>query len=105
MSLSNGQSRPRPLLLAVLFASLVVMSGINAALAGSTHKLKVDGLACPYCSYGIEKHLSGLAGVKSVRVSVGSGTVTVIMKDGATLSRAAAARAVANAGFTMRSFR
>ncbi len=105
MPLINRQSKSRPVLLAALFASLVVMSGINAALAGSVHKLKVDGLACPYCSYGIEKQLSGLAGVKSVRVSVGTGTVTVIMKDGATLSRAAAARAVANAGFTMRSFR
>lgn len=105
MSLSNGQSRPRPLLLAVLLASLVVTSGINAARAGSVHKIKVDGLACPYCSYGIEKQLSAVAGVELVRVSVNSGTVTVIMKDGATLSRAAAARAVANAGFTMRSFR
>ena len=70
MPLFNHQSKSRRVLLAALFASLVVMSGINAALAGSAHKLKVDGLACPYCSYGIEKQLSGLAGVKSVRVSI-----------------------------------
>lgn len=104
MSELIGQGRRR-LIVAALAASLVVMSGISAVRAGPVHTIKVDGLACPYCSYGIEKQLSGLTGVKSVRVAINSGTVTVIMEDGATLTRAVAARAVADAGFTMRSFR
>ena len=73
--------------------------------AGTTHRVGVDGLACPFCAYGIEKQLRAIPGVKSVRVSVKSGTVIVSMKDGAKLSRAMASRAVRNAGFSLRSFR
>ena len=88
-----------PLVVGFMFMSTAYVS------AGTTHRVGVDGLACPFCAYGIEKQLSALPGVKSVRVSVKSGTVIVTMRDGAKLSRASASRAVRNAGFSLRSFR
>jgi len=75
------------------------------AWAGQSHRLKVDGLACPYCAYGIEKQLRAIPGVKAVRVSVKTGTVTVLMNGETKLTRSRVRRAVSNAGFTLRSFR
>ena len=78
---------------------------LPAMAAGNSYKLKVDGLACPFCSYGIEKQLRTVPGVAKVRVLVKSGQVIVTMKDGRKLSRAAASGAVTRAGFTLAGFR
>lgn len=72
---------------------------------GSVYTLQVDGLACPFCAYGIEKQLGKLEGVEAVETDVKSGTVTITMEEGATLDEADAERAVDRAGFTMRDFR
>ena len=37
-----------------------------------TYKLRVDGLACPFCSYGIEKQLGKLPGVTSLKTNIKS---------------------------------
>ncbi|MFQ5535795.1 MAG: heavy-metal-associated domain-containing protein, partial [Sphingomonadales bacterium] len=83
----------------------VLLSISNLAWAGETYRLKVDGLACPFCAYGIEKELSRLDGVESAKTDIKSGTVIVTMSPGATLDEAAAKRAVKAAGFTMRGFK
>jgi mercuric ion binding protein len=87
------------IVLAMLFAGSV------QAWAASVHSFKVDGLACPFCSYGVEKQLKTIPGVSGVRISIKTSTVTVTMKDGMKLSKAQADRAVKDAGFTMRNFR
>jgi len=91
-------------LITALVTSLLILSAVPA-WAGETRNLKVDGLACPFCSYGIEKQLRAVRGVKNVTVSVKTGTVIVTMADGASLSQARANQAVKDAGFTLRSFR
>jgi len=85
--------------LAVLFAGTV------QAWAASVHSFKVDGLACPFCSYGVEKQLKSIPGVSGVKVSIKTSTVTVTMKNGTRLTKAQADRAVKDAGFKMRNFR
>lgn len=72
--------------------------------AGTTHKIGVDGLACPFCVYSIKKQLNTIEGVQSVRASIKTGTVFVTMKDGAKLSKARASDALKDAGFSLRSF-
>ncbi len=82
---------------------LIVLSA--AAMAASpAYRLRVDGLACPFCAYGIEKKLSAIAGVKTIDVDIGSGTVTVTMTEGATLDEATAKKAVKAAGFGLGGF-
>ena len=85
--------------LAVLFAGTV------PAWAGSVHSFNVDGLACPFCSYGVEKQLNAIPGVSGIKISIKTSTVTVTMKDGTKLTKNQADRAVKAAGFTMRNFR
>ncbi len=69
------------------------------------YTLQADGLACPFCAYGIEKQLSAIEGVESVETDIKSGTITVTMQDGANLSEDDARKAVETAGFTMREFK
>ena len=77
----------------------------TAALADShVYKLYVDGLACPFCAYGVEKKVGGLDGVEKVVIEIEDGLVAVTLADGATLDEATAKQAVDEAGFTLREF-
>ena len=72
--------------------------------APPAYRLQVDGLACPFCAYGIEKQLNSIEGVKKIHTDIQSGTVTVTMADGVILGKATAERAVRDAGFSLRGF-
>jgi len=90
-------------LVALLFGLLVSAPAISEE-DHAVYTLQADGLACPFCAYGIEKQLRRIDGVESVTTDVTSGTVVIRMKPSATLSEADANRAVEAAGFTMREF-
>jgi mercuric ion binding protein len=77
----------------------------EAATAGShAYAVYVDGLACPFCTYGVEKKLLQITGVKKLDIDIDAGAVKVTMAGDARLDEAAARRAVAEAGFTLRRF-
>jgi mercuric ion binding protein len=86
-------------------ALAMLLFATSAAVADShVYKLYVDGLACPFCAYGVEKKVGGLDGVESIDIEIDDGVVLVTLADGATLDEAAARRAVDQAGFTLREF-
>lgn len=87
----------------VLLAAALVFS-LAALAAGPRYALEVNGLACPFCAYGIEKHLNKLEGVETVEVDVAGGRVLVTMAGDAELTRERAGQAVDRAGFTLESF-
>lgn len=87
----------------ILVLGLVLMS-VSAFAAQQAYKLHVDGLACPFCAYGIEKKLNAIKGVQGVGVDIASGLVNVTMAEGASLDEATAKQAVKDAGFTLRKF-
>ncbi len=79
--------------------------GATSAFADShVYKLYVDGLACPFCAYGVEKQVGGLDNVKSVDIFIDEEIVAVTMTSNAVLDEAAARKAVSDAGFTLRKF-
>ncbi len=83
----------------------LMLFAATAALADShVYKLYVDGLACPFCAYGVEKKVGGLEGVEKVDIDIDEGLVAVTLADGATLDEATAKQAVDEAGFTLRKF-
>jgi mercuric ion binding protein len=90
-------------LLPLLF---VLMLASAPSFAGSepTYTLTADGLACPFCAYGIEKQLGKIDGVEAVTTDIKSGTVTVVMAQDTVLERQDAEDAVTAAGFTLRDF-
>ena len=85
---------------------LVMMWFAATAVLADSHvyKLYVDGLACPFCAYGVEKKVGGLDGVEKIEIDIDGGVVAVTLADGATLDEAAAKQAVDEAGFTLRKF-
>ena len=83
----------------------LMLFAATAALADShVYKLYVDGLACPFCAYGVEKHIGGLENVKTVEILINEGIVAVTMASGKTLDEAKAKQAISDSGFTLRKF-
>ncbi len=86
--------------------SLLILGlwSVAAAADGLHYQLGVNGLACPFCAFGIEKQLSTIPGVTDTRVDLKQGLVIVTMKDGSQLSEDIARAKVKDAGFSLRSF-
>ncbi len=60
----------------VMVLALLVLPQV--VLAETTvYSIRVDGLACPYCAYGIEKKLNEIDGVKFINMDLDTGVVTV----------------------------
>ncbi|ORE88799.1 heavy metal transport/detoxification protein [Oceanococcus atlanticus] len=91
-------------LTALLLASLLG-SWSAAALADTAYEMRVDGLACPYCAYGIEKKLKQIDGVdhESLDIDLNTGLVRVRVADGVTLSDERLRQLFSDAGVTFRS--
>jgi mercuric ion binding protein len=91
-----------------VLAALVVWVFVAAAGAQQTatrvYSLHVDGLACPFCAYGIEKQLSRIEGIESIDIEIESGEVMLSMNGNAALDEPTARKAVEAAGFSLRDF-
>jgi copper chaperone len=86
----------------LLIVALIIWS--ESALAdGTRYQMRVDGLACPYCAYGIEKNLKKISGVDDIDVDLNKGLVTVNVAAGVTLTDSQMAKLFTDAGFTFRS--
>jgi len=84
---------------AVLFGILAVA---EPALAAVDHyEVQVDGLACPFCAYGLEKKLKELPGVANVQIELNTGWASFDVLSGVLLPRPVQ-DAVRDAGFTPR---
>mgnify|MGYP001278944896 CR=1 FL=1 len=84
----------------LLAASLLALA--PAIWAGQTYKLRVDGLACAYCAYGIEKKFMRTDGVQAVDIDFEQGLVLVSTEDGVHFAEEDLRRWVNDAGFTLR---
>ena len=86
-----------------LLATVLFLSVTHAALAVTTlYSIRVDGLACPYCAYGIEKKLNEIDGVKFIDMDLDKGIVTVESYD-VKLNDAQLKQLFQDSGFTYRS--
>ena len=78
---------------------------LSSIAAGSHYKIRVDGLACPYCAYGIEKKLKKIPGLSNIKVDLKKGLVSVDVKEGVALSEKQMRTLFKDAGFTYRSMK
>ncbi len=74
----------------------------ESLLAGTTVTLRVDGMTCPFCAYGLEKHFSALDAVDSVVVRISDGLVQIREVDGQILTDETLKETVTDAGFSLR---
>ena len=64
--------------------------------------MKVDGLACAFCAYGLEKKLKKLKGVENVDISLNKGIVILKIKEGVEINPEVLRRLVKEAGFVLK---
>lgn len=64
-----------------LLAVLFLFAAQNIHAETTDYSIRVDGLACPYCAYGIEKKLNQIEGVKFQDMDLEKGIVKVEAKD------------------------
>ncbi len=88
----------------MLMAGLLALP-LVAQAAGVRYVMRVDGLACPYCAYGVEKKLKAIEGVERVDVDLDKGLVVVDAREGVVLTEEAMRKLMKDAGFTFRSMR
>ena len=74
-----------------------------AFAAGTQYDMRVDGLACPFCAYGIEKGFTKTEGVKSVDIDLKNGLVIVKTEEGKTFTEDILKEIINDTGFTMKS--
>ena len=88
---------------AQLLTGITLLWSSMALAAGTQYDLRVDGLSCPFCAYGIEKKLRKTKGVDSVEIDLERGVVVVKAGEGVQLTEAQFEQLVKDAGFTLRS--
>lgn len=88
----------------VALAAGLLLIATSALAAPASYRLHVNGLACPFCAYGIEKKLKEVPGVERVETDIKDGVVVVTMEEAAAMDETAAKRAVKEAGFTLQGF-
>ncbi len=86
-----------------LIIAAALLWSTMAAAQGVRYELRVDGLACPFCAYGIEKKFKKTKGVEAVDIDLERGLVVVSAGEGVQLTREQVERIVKDAGFTLRS--
>ena len=74
----------------------------DAVLEGASVTLKVDGMAYPFCAYGLEKRLRDLPALDETLIQVSDGLVQIRVKEGEQLTDEAIEDAVERAGFSLR---
>ena len=83
-------------------AMAATTASASASAAANTYVVRVDGLACPYCAYGIEKQFSGLHGVTGTDVDIAKGVAMVRVRPGTRLTTQQIEKTVSDAGFTLK---
>lgn len=81
-----------------------LLSVASVAWAAETYRLQVDGLACPFCAYGVEKMLNQVEGVESIDIRINEGLVLVTTSDDTQFDQARAKQIMKEAGFTLSGF-
>jgi len=88
---------------AFLFAVLLFGQTTVKAQSKTDHvyiKIEVNGMACPYCAYGMEKELKKVSGIDDVKIQLKEGLAYISTLKKQKPLKESLALIVTNAGFT-----
>lgn len=86
----------------IIFLLILGLATPGAAWADLHYTIQVDGLACPFCAFGIEKRFRQIDGVKKVLTNLEKGRVYVLTDDDVQFTDEQLTRLFETAGFTYR---
>lgn len=104
MAIQHARDSALRVMLAAFLIAVVLPWAPAQTTERASYAVGVDGLACPFCAYGIEKRLGRIDGVASVETDIADSVVIVMMEEGKSLEKSVAWEAVEDAGFTLGSF-
>lgn len=79
----------------------LIFLGITALFAQSKQvNVRVDGLSCPFCAYGLEKKFKKIEGANDIKIDVDKGLLTFTMDEDKTVTEEEIKKKVKQAGFT-----
>jgi len=87
----------------ILVLSMLLIA--PAFAAGTHYEMRVDGLACPFCAYGIEKKFKAIEGTSDISIDLDKGLVKVNLTEGKTLTEEEMTTLFNDSGFTYRSMK
>ena len=80
---------------------LFLFVGINFSFGQRKEvKIRVDGLSCPFCAYGLEKKLNDIKGVENINIDFKNGLVTMNISGNKNINENEIKDKVKEAGFT-----
>lgn len=80
---------------------LFILLGVSSSFAQDKEvKIRVDGLSCPFCAYGLEKKLNDIEGVENIHIDFEKGLVTLNIVGSQKISENEIKSKVKEAGFT-----
>lgn len=86
-----------------IFFILVLLAPLTTFAGNTTgYKIRADGLACPYCAYGIEKKFKAIEGVTTINVDLEKGIVSVCADSATEFTDEQLTQLFTDAGFTYR---
>jgi len=96
-----------PLLPIILLAAAQMLSAPASADGVNTYPkdayvLQVNGLACPFCAYGLEKQFVRHHGVTTIDINIVKGVAVVHVRPGTHFTDAQLKQFVYDAGFALR---
>jgi|NOAtaT_7_FD_contig_41_3087948_length_2345_multi_4_in_0_out_0_2 copper chaperone CopZ len=75
----------------------------NFGFAQKDHfSVKVDGLGCPFCAYGLEKAFKSIEGVSKISIDLESGMLTYNLPSSTGMTQQQVSQTIESAGYTMR---
>ncbi len=92
----------------IITATVSLLLGLilftSSLFAGELQKVtvRVDGLACPFCAYGMEKKLKRMENLEKLDIKINEGLVILFFKKGAKIDKELIAKKIKEAGFTPR---
>jgi len=66
--------------------------------------IEVDGLACSFCAYGLEKKLYNMDSIDSLVIDINEGLVKIFLKKDKQISKSDINARIEEAGFTLQKF-
>jgi len=87
--------------------ALLLLIGFNVTTTPTRAQVekavvRVDGMSCPFCAYGLEKKMKKIEGTEEVSININNGTAELLAGTKLKLDIDALRTAVKDAGFTPR---
>ncbi len=85
----------------IILFSLFCFIALLSFSQGDQFTVKVSGLGCPYCAYGLEKKFSSVPGIQDIRINMENGVMTYQVPAANAMQQADVLALVKKAGYTV----